>query len=223
MVSLQSWHLSKRWCKNGAIIWIHIWNSVNLDAFWCVDNMFVCMSKERRQSAEVNFHLNHRTLGRLFWADTTEQKKNLQNCLHQSTNVSDNLFLLIKSSEEPFWQQSWRLQIFFIRQSRKVKALFQGEHTGPHKSLSNSCITHPVPRMSIVIYCLIQNSIQSQLKSGGWHQEVQPLRLFKQDLLKEGLQTWTFCCPFFTIFYFDLCLCVSLPSHLLEFWSLPWL
>lgn len=63
-------------------------------------------------------------------------KKNFLNWLHQSTSVSDNLFLLIKSSEEPFWQQSWRLQFLFIRQSRKVKALFEGEHAGPGSNLS---------------------------------------------------------------------------------------
>lgn len=78
--------------------------------------------------------------------------------------------------------------------------------------------------MSIVIYCLIQNSIQSQLKSGGWHQEVQPLRLFKQDLLKEGLTDMNLLSPAVHYFSFwSMFLCSHLPFHLLEFWSLPWL
>lgn len=82
-----------------------------------------------------------------------------------------------------------------------------------HKSLSNSCITHPVPGMSIVIYCLIQNSVQSQLKSGGWHQEVQPLRLFVQDLLKDRLIATNLLLPFLHCFLFQsMSLCFSHPT-----------
>lgn len=133
-------------------------------------------------------------------------KKNFQNCLYQLKNVSDDLFLLIKSSEEcsgskagdfSFFSQDsperWRLYF-------KVSTLALGQIS--HKSLSNSCITHPVPRMSIVIYCLIQNSVQSQLKSGGWHQEVQPLRLFRQDLWKDRLTATNLLFPFFHYFLF---------------------
>lgn len=76
--------------------------------------------------------------------------------------------------------------------------------------------------MNLVIYCLIQNSIQSQLKSGGWHQEVQPLRPFKQDLLKEGLIDMNLLSPAVHYFLFwSMSPCSHLPSHLLEFWSLP--
>ena len=76
--------------------------------------------------------------------------------------------------------------------------------------------------MSIVIYCWIQNSIQSQLKSWSWHEEVQPLRLFKQDLLKEGLTDTNFLSPVVHYFLFwSMSPCSHLPSHLLELWSLP--
>lgn len=53
-----------------------------------------------------------------------------------------------------------------------------------------------------MIYCLIRNLIQSQLKSGGGHQEGQPLRLFKQDLLKEGLTDMNLLSPAVHCFLF---------------------
>lgn len=67
----------------------------------------VCVHvKGKVADCSTEFPLNPLDSWQSFLSRHNISKKIFQNCLHQSTNVSDDLFLVIKSAEELFWQQS---------------------------------------------------------------------------------------------------------------------